>query len=34
MGKKLDDFVDDDLDRNMALDDDLYEEELFEYKMQ
>lgn len=34
MGKKLDDFVDDDMDRNMALDDDLYEEELFEYKMQ
>lgn len=34
MGKKMDDFLSDDEDRPAVVDDVLYEEELFEYKMQ
>lgn len=34
MGKKLDDFLDDEQGAHMNMDDELYEEELFEYKMQ
>ena len=34
MGKKMDDFLENDEEKHMNMDDALYEEELFEYKMQ
>jgi hypothetical protein len=33
MGKKMDEFYSDDEDNKIIMDDALYEEELFEYKM-